>query len=94
MGEEVAASIGDVLAENARLKVYLAQVTERALGAEAELALAKDGATMTHQPSDRRVVYTMPSVAAPPRQEQTPDRCGWGFCFARNWGLTIVRRCV
>ena len=37
MSEEIAASIGDVLAENARLKVYLAQVTERALAAEAEL---------------------------------------------------------
>ena len=46
MSEEIAASIGDVLAENARLKVYLAQVTERALAAEAELARERDGATM------------------------------------------------
>lgn len=46
MSEELAASIGDVLAENARLKVYLAQVTERALAAEAELKRERDGATM------------------------------------------------
>lgn len=46
MSEEIAASIGDVLAKNARLKVYLAQVTERALAAEAELARERDGATM------------------------------------------------
>lgn len=25
-------------------------------------------------------------MAAPPRQEQTPGRCGWGFCFARKIG--------